>query len=152
MNRIFLLLTITLGMLSCGNKATEIKQPKVILKAWNPPPAGTVVDEYKERIIQDGLDKVNEFYFKVTIKATDSSKLGYYALELEKGENKNETDLALPKWPDGSTLKPILKKGDKQYECLLGFDIGDGIFKEFYKIKVDEKGSIVMKQTMGYYH
>lgn len=146
MNRIFLLLAIVTLAFGCN---TKTKENKVTTTAtWNPPVAGTVIDKYEEKVTED---KINDIYFRVIVKATDSSKYGHFAITLERGGNKNETDFDLPKWNKGIILKPVLKKGNKPYECFLGFDAGDGVFKDFYQIKVDEKKSIVMKQTTGYY-
>lgn len=146
MNRIFLLLAVVLVMFGCKTKTTENKTATAT--HWTPPAAGTIVDQYEEKVTED---KINDTYFRVVVKATDSSKYGHFAVTLERGGNKNETEIDLPKWYKGTVLKPILKKGTNPYECLLGFDAGDGVFKGFYQIKVDEKKSIVMKQIVGYY-
>lgn len=124
------------------------KQPAASEEAgyWSPPAAGTVVAEHKERVTEDNL---NEKYFSVTVFATEQSKEGTYRLKLEYGFNRNETDLQLPEWTQGAVLKPILKKQGK-YHCLLGFDAGDGQFRELYDINAAD-GDIRMKQIKGYY-
>jgi hypothetical protein len=114
---------------------------------WTPPPAGTVVDQIKERITEDNL---NEKYFSVVVVATENSKTGSYLLKLEQGFNKNETIIDLPKWTGGATLKPVLQKGTEKYSCIIGFDTGDGQFHEFYQVKA-EGGNLKLKQTTGYY-
>jgi hypothetical protein len=148
MNRVFLLIALVLVISGCNSKPTEVKVKTKPLTSWNPPHAGIVVDKYEEKIEED---KLNNAYFKVILTSTDSSKAGHYLVQLEKGVFVNKTDVDLPKWTNGVVLKPILKKGEKPYQCLLGFDVGDGNFKDFYLIKLNEKGDIVMKQTVGYY-
>jgi hypothetical protein len=148
MNRIFLLLAVAVMTFGCKTKTGENNTKATTMVNWNPPPAGTIVDQYEEKVTED---KINDIYFRVIIKTTDSSKYGHFAVTLERGGNKNETDIDLPKWYKGAILKPVIKKGTNPYECFLGFDAGDGIFKGFYQIKVDEKKSIVMKQIVGYY-
>lgn len=148
MNRIFLCIMIAVVTFGCGNAPKQSKDNAIPTTSWNPPAAGTVVAKYEERFNKDNL---NEAYFRVIVRATDSSKSGHFAVEMDGGENKNETEIDLPKWTPGSVLKPVLKKGDSTYECLLGFDAGDGQFKDLYLIKADDKKSITMKQIKGYY-
>lgn len=117
------------------------------LKSWNPPAAGTIVDEYKEAIPED---KLNNAFFKVAVVSTEISDVGHFDLKLEYGANKNETTIDLPKLNRGTILKPVLKKGEGKYECILGFDEGDGVFRQLYLISVDNK-NIKLKQTNYYY-
>jgi len=115
--------------------------------SWNPPAAGAVVGEYKEAIPED---KLNNAFFKVTIVATETSNEGHFDLRLEYGGNKNETTIDLPQLGRGTILKPVLKKGEGKHECLLGFDEGDGVFRQLYLVSVDNK-NIKLKQTNYYY-
>lgn len=151
MNRVFLLLAFFVVFQSCSadskskqNNEKENSQPK---STWQPPVSGTVVDSFVEKVAED---KLNNSYFRVVVETTAESKNGNYTLKLEYGYNKNETTIDLPKWYKGIILKPVLKAGENKYECELGFDAGDGVFKEFYQIKV-EKGDIKLKQIKGYY-
>jgi len=125
----------------------EEQSSQVTTTAWEPPATGTTIAEYKERVTEDNL---NDKYFRVTVKTTDYSREGAYRLKLEYGYNINETDIQLPEWHKGTFLKPVLKKGAGQYHCLLGFDAGDGKFRELYLINA-EGGDIRLKQTKGYY-
>jgi hypothetical protein len=151
MNRIYLLLFLVFLTASCANSTNEtgkehtssVSKPE----SWNPPAAGVVVDEYKEAIPED---KLNNAFFKVVIVATEASNAGHFDLQLEYGGNKNETTIDLPKLNRGVILKPVLKKGEKKYECILGFDAGDGVFRELYLVSVDNK-NIKLKQTRYYY-
>lgn len=115
--------------------------------SWTPPATGVVVDEYKEAIPED---KLNDAFFKVIVIATEISDAGHFDLKLEYGGNKNETTIDLPKLNRGVVLKPVLKKGEGKYECILGFDAGDGVFKPLYLISVKDK-NIKLKQTNYYY-
>ncbi|KAA5536983.1 hypothetical protein F0919_04750 [Taibaiella lutea] len=151
MNRIYLLFFLVFPAASCVNSTNETtkEQPSSAskLQLWNPPAAGVVVDECKEAIPED---KLNNAFFKVIVIATEISDIGHFDLKLEYGANKNETTIDLPKLNRGTILKPVLKKGEKKYECILGFDEGDGVFRELYLVSVDNK-NIKLKQTRYYY-
>lgn len=141
-----LLLIVLAG---CGQQNTQEQPGKKELKSqWQPPAAGTVVAKVEERITEDEL---NEKYFRVEVIATADSKDGNYNLKLAQGFNENETTIDLPKWVGGVILKPVLKKGDKKYSCDIGFDTGDGQFRELYQVRVNGEGNITLKQTRGYY-
>ncbi len=155
MLRKILPLLLAAALFSCSEKNTSDKQDAVDtqkktteISMWQPPKAGTVIDKVQERITED---KLNEKYFRVTVTATDESKKGTYALKLEHGFNSNETTIDMPEWVGGAVLKPVLKKGPDKYNCIVGFDTGDGEFHELYQVKVNDKGSITLKQTKGYY-
>lgn len=137
--------------LALGCQSPDTKQPAAQAVAqktvWQPPAPGTVVDRYQERITED---KLNEKYFRVSVLATDRSKEGHFNLKLEYGFNINEVEVDLPQWTGGAVLKPLLQKGAGTYHCILGFDAGDGRFRELYEIKA-ENGDVRMKQIRGYY-
>ena len=151
MNQIYLLFFIALFTTSCINSTDETDKDHISttnkIESWNPPVAGTMVDEYKEAIPED---KLNNAFFKVAVIATETSNNGHFDLSLEYGANKNETTIDLPKLNRGTILKPVLKKGNAKYECLLGFDAGDGVFKEYYLVSVENK-NIKLKKTHYYY-
>jgi hypothetical protein len=144
----FFLLPVIISCNTGSAPATQQTTDATVTKVqWQPPAAGATVTEYKERVTDDNL---NEKYFRVTVIATESSKEGTYRLKLEYGFNINETEVHLPEWNKGVTLKPLLKKGDGNYHCLLGFDTGDGQFRELYTINA-EGGDIRLKQPKGYF-
>lgn len=152
MLRKILPICLVLAVAGCGPDTEAGKSPdgggqQEVLKTWNPPPAGTIVDKAEERITEDRL---NEQYFRVTVTSTETSKEGSFLLKLEYGFNINETTVDLPKWTKGVVLKPVLKKGAGHYHGLLGFDTGNGQFRELYDISV-KNGNVVLKQTKGYY-
>jgi hypothetical protein len=143
----FLFLIFALAGCRQNEDTDKQEHQKNVTQQWNPPPAGTVVDKFQERVTED---KLNEKYFRITVMATEESKAGSYLLKLEYGFNINETTIDLPKWTNGTVLKPVLKKGPGVYSCLLGFDTGDGQFRELYEIK-GKGGDVSLKQTKGYY-
>jgi len=150
MNRIFLLLLVT-ACAGCSQHAGDAPAKEQAAKAqvvsWQPPAAGAVVAEYKEDIAEDRLNKA---VFRVLVEATPQSKEGHYLLHLEYGGNKNEAPLDLPKWTPGVVLKPVVKGKGGKYECEIGFDTGDGVFKPYYEVTVEKK-DIKLKQVTGYY-
>ena len=143
-----LLLCLFPLVIGCNTGNAPATEPSVAKQVqWQPPAAGATVTEYKERVTDDPL---NEKYFKVIVIATEGSREGSYKLKLEYGFNMNETEVKLPEWTKGVALQPVLKKGEGNYHCLLGFDTGDGEFHELYTINA-EGGDIRLKQTKGYY-
>lgn len=149
LRKIFPFLYLMFAFAGCRSNEHANKQDhqKNVTQQWNPPLAGTIVDKFQERVTEDNL---NEKYFRITVISTEDSKAGAYLLKLEFGFNINETTIDLPKWTNGTILKPVLKKGVGAYSCLLGFDTGDGQFRELYAIKAQD-GDVTLKQTKGYY-
>ncbi len=138
------------GLLSCNNPAAKQEQQQdtqAAVSRWQPPAAGSVVDKQEQRITEDNL---NESYFRVSVISTDSSKAGVYNLKLEYGYNINEVPIGLPAWTGNAVLKPVLRQGTGKYHCLVGFDTGDGQFRELYEVTV-VNGTVKFKQTHGYY-
>jgi hypothetical protein len=151
MNRIYLLFFLMILVTGCMNSTEETDKEHTSsvnkLESWNPPAAGTVIDEYKEAIPED---KLNNAFFKVAVVATETSNTGHFDLKLEYGGNQNETTIDLPELKRETILKPVLKKGEKKYECIVGFDAGDNVFRELYLVSVDNK-NIKLKQIKHYY-
>lgn len=141
----FALLLLT----GCAEKQTEAgnKTEKEVVQQWQPPATGTVVAQYQKRI---GEDKLNVKYFKVEMISTDNSKAGEYLMKFAYGFNANEKTVELPKWTEGTVLKPVIKEGLGDYACLVGFEANDNQFHELYEVKVIN-GDISVKQTRGYY-
>lgn len=110
------------------------------------PEAGTVVDSLVQKIEHDPLNKRE---FKVRILATNSSATGLYNLELTYGYNFNSTEIVLPAWTDGVILLPQIRAAEEPYQCFIGFDAGDGVFRELYKVSNDN-GTLRLRQTMSY--
>jgi len=155
MSKLYLLLCKTIGLflilclLSCQSNTAPSEQVSApVIHTWTPPAAGEKVAQWEERITEDQL---NESYFRVSVISTPGSAEGHYQLSLEYGFNVNETELNLPKWPEQTVLKPLLKQGEDRYQCRIGFDPGDGIFRPLYLVTVVNK-NIRLKQTHQYYH
>lgn len=144
------LLFILLIFLSCSETKNQLRESNSIentkINNWTPPVPGQVIAEYKERITDD---KINDSYFLVQILSTDISKDGLFDLVLGFGQNLNNTTLELPKWNDETILKPVIKKGEKEFQCYIGFEAGDSLFHELYKVSVQDK-NIRLKQTKAY--
>ena len=131
---------------STTNQPTNKLSSDSTLSIWQPPAPGTEVAQIKERIAED---KLNEKYFKIRLIATDSSDRGYYLLTLNYAFSENQTVISFPKWSNDAYPKPVLQKGDKRYQALLGFDAGDGNLHPYYEIKADSK-SLTLKKTNDY--
>lgn len=144
------LLFIFIFFISCNDNKVQTTQAKPTENTnkinWITPAPGKVIAEYKEPITED---KLNNSYFLVLVKSTDESKKGLFDLVLGYGENINTTTLELPKWSDKTNLKPIIRKGEKPFECYIGFQAGDTTFNELYKVWIEDK-NIRLKQTKAY--
>lgn len=142
----FVLILLLSGSCSSTNQSSQKPLDASALKVWQPPASGNEVAQIKERIAED---KLNEKYFKVSLRTTDSSNRGHYLLTINYAFSKNQKVISFPKWSNEAYPKPILKKGDKPYQALLGFDAGDGIFHPYYEIKVENK-SLTLEKTNDY--
>lgn len=125
---------------------TSPSQTDTVKQVFTVPPAGTVVDSLVQEIADDAL---NKRVFKVRILATSASATGLFNLELTYGHNFNSTEIVLPAWTDDVILMPQIRADSVPYQCLIGFDAGDGIFRELYKVSSDN-GTLRLKQTMSY--
>jgi len=117
------------------------------IASWQPPAAGTLIDEYVKKVDED---KLNNKTFKVSLHSTEQSKEGVYLMKFNYGFNAHEKELSFPKWQGDIVLKPVLKAGTDKYHCLVGFEAGDNTFHEFYEVTVTN-GDLAIKQTTGYY-
>lgn len=131
---------------SCQAPESTPRVKKAATASFSVPPPGTVVDSLVQEIADDPL---NNRLFKVRILATNASATGLFNLELTYGHNFNATEIVLPAWTDDVILRPQIRAGEKPYECFIGFDAGDGIFRELYKVSSDN-GTLRLKQTMSY--
>lgn len=148
---IFLLLFMGMSLsYSCQSNNPDTKketeQVKTSFPNWTPPPPGTEIASLKERIKEDQL---NKFYFQVTVMSIDSSKEGVYEVLITYAFSKNKTRIRLPKWTNDNYPRPLLQKEGSPYHFLIGFDVGDSLFRPLYQIRVVDK-SVRIKQTHEY--
>lgn len=107
--------------------------------------AGTVVVADTNDIIED---KLNNHHFSVTVFATDSSINGSYDIETAWGYNTAYTTIRMPY--GGEHFTPLIRKGDRPYTYLIGFNFDDDTtFREYYEIS-GNKGQIKTRYTRSY--
>lgn len=148
---LFCLLAFGIFFIACSNPtnqpdAAPAKQlPK--LAVWTPEEPGTKVASY-EKAIKDDLNKGK---FEVNVYTTDSTvQTGEFRLELIYGGNENNTLKIFPKWYEKNVVKPAVKPLEgESFGAIVGFDPGDGTFKELFEVKTIGK-DVQLKQTKLY--
>lgn len=151
MLKLFALSALTLALVSCGTSAPDQSTPdreqstEAPSQTWTIPPPGTVIDFYEKKIEDD---KLNNSFFRASVLSSTASESGLFKLKMEYGGNIKEKDLQLPSWP-GQVLKPAVRQGAHPFQCLVGFVLQDGTFKEYYEIEGSKK-EIKLTQTHNY--
>ncbi|RQO30249.1 hypothetical protein DBR32_11785 [Taibaiella sp. KBW10] len=144
---LFLSLTVFTACESGTETPKDAKNNLPKLQVWTVPAQKEKISDYS-KAIKDDLNKNN---FEVIVSTTDSTAAtGKFLVELNYGGNKNSTVKTFPKWYENNVVKPIVKGMDTlDYGAVIGFDPGDGSFKELYEITVKNK-EIKMQQTKMY--
>jgi len=107
------------------------------------------VAEYKEEIKSDRL---NHWAFSVHVYETNRTQ--DYRVKMQYEELQGEDTIHLPDL--GTPPKLVLKKGNEQYSCIIGFIDNDSAFREYklvYFSKQQELGIHTLKHyavTQGY--
>ena len=84
-------------------------------------------------VFQERTDNpLNEWYFSVRLYET--KKTFHYLMKVEFEEIKGTDTLKLPNF--GIPPKPVIKKGNEQYSCIVGFLDNDSTFREYKKVYV----------------
>mgnify|MGYP003583108288 CR=1 FL=1 len=151
----FALLTLAfacLAMASCTDdntaaKTTQQQNALPKLNVWTVPAQPEKVADYTKAIKGD----LNKSKFEVIISTTDSTATtGIFKIELNYGANQNTTEKVFPKWYENNVVKPMVKGMDSlEYGAIIGFDPGDGTFKELFEVTVENK-EIKFAQTKMY--
>jgi hypothetical protein len=86
------------------------------------------VAEYKVKT----ENPLNDWYFSV--KLYETSKTFQYIMKLKYEEMEGDDTLNLPNV--GTPPKPVIKKGDDKYACIVGFMDNHDQFREYKKVYV----------------
>lgn len=86
------------------------------------------VDQYQEKTD----DPLNDWYFRVRLYETKETFR--YVIKMEFEEIRGTDTLKLPNL--GVPPKPVLRKGDQKYSCIIGFMDQYGVFQEYKKVYV----------------
>lgn len=117
------------------------------------PKAGTTIDSYQKKVTEGKNDDLNDLQFNVEIITTDSSAItGVFDVKFNFGNNVQQTQITFPKWEDGNIVTPKIQEDPSvKYGVIIGFDPGDGSFKDFYSLIIDNK-DIKLKQVKAYFN
>jgi hypothetical protein len=99
------------------------------------------VDQYEEKTD----DRLNDWRFSV--KLYETPKTFNYLIEMQFEEVQGEDTLRLPNL--GNLPKPVLKKGEEKYSCVVGFIDNENKFRE-YKLVHVEKGNLKITPLKHY--
>lgn len=77
-------------------------------------------------------DPLNDWYFKVELYET--KKTFHYQLRLQFEEIRGLDTLKLPNL--GTAPKPVIRKGEERYSCIIGFMDHENNFREYKKVHV----------------
>jgi hypothetical protein len=105
------------------------------LTIWPVPAPGTEVAHYSKEIAED---KLNNAQFEVKIFTTDeSANKGNFEIRLSSGPGtETSIEKGFPKWTANNVVKPTIKPVDSlQYGAVIGFDPGDGSFKDLFLVR-----------------
>ena len=134
---------------SMGVKSTDsVQVTKVTF-----PKAGTTIANYEKKLSEGNNDNLNDLTFSVEIITTDSSAItGVFDVKFNFGHNVQQTQITFPKWEDGNIVTPKIQEDPSvKYGVIIGFDPGDGSFKDFYSLLIDNK-DIKLKQVKAYFN
>lgn len=143
------LLIISINFISCNTSSTTYTSEKKdsIILAYEVIPAErdtvqtTPVTEYFENV--SGYDKEHGFY----VALYETKETFHYKIKMCFKNLDGSDTLRIPNfgiWP-----KPVLKKGDKKYSCIAGFNDKQGNFKES-KLIFDDDGDLRVRVLKRY--
>ncbi len=150
-----LALICCIGTVACNNNSAETPPAKKVkssqvpkLNVWAVPTSGTEVAQFSKKIAEDEL---NDFKFKVVVKTNDNTaNSGAFDITYSAGVLKTTASKPFPKWYENNVVQPIIKPVDSlKYGALVGFDPGDGTFKELYLVSYIG-GQLKLTNTKNY--
>jgi hypothetical protein len=133
------LCAISFYLFSChsNNQQTtnndSINKPTVINPTNNVPEfrkdvKAEPIDQYKEKTD----NPLNDWYFSV--KLFETPMTFHYLIKMQFEEIRGEDTLKLPNF--GYDPKPVLKKGNEKYSCIIGFIDNKNVFREYKLVHV----------------
>jgi hypothetical protein len=125
---------------------SSANKPVIINPTNNVPQLRSVVktepiDQYKEKTD----NPLNDWYFSVKLYETPITF--HYLIKMQFEEIRGEDTLKLPNF--GYDPKPVLKKGNEKYSCIIGFMDDKNVFRE-YKLVHVSNGSLKITALKHY--
>jgi hypothetical protein len=128
---------------ACTSETRQDAETQKIEQIVKTQPAGTT-------IATDSMlyDKLNKFYFTVTIKTTEASNKGTYAIETAIGPSIASAQFTMPHGAEDAV--PVMRQVQDSTSFIIGFYYGkDTTFYDYYQAKAI-MGNIEMKYTKAY--
>lgn len=140
MKRFCLFLLIAFG--SCG-----VNSPDEPIAHFYAPAANTIVAADSMKVEDDPL---NELYFAIRLKATDSSSAGSYLMEAHYGFNEAKTEIRFPKLQQ--TIYPAIEvDAGMPYSYLVGFRYkDDSVFHDYARLNAVRMPGVVTQMEFRY--
>jgi hypothetical protein len=141
-----ILLAATAAVLAvgCGESSGSSHQADAVKAAQKVPdtranPNPQPVQEYRVKL----PNRADDWYFLVQLFET--AKTFEYRVKLQYEEVRGEDTIRIPNM--GTEPKPVLKKGDEENSCIIGFIDNKGVFREYKKayFKDDQLGITTLK-------
>lgn len=128
------------------NTRTENVREK--LQVWQVPPPGTEVASYTKQIEED---KLNNGRFEVRVFTMDSTaSRSEFEITYAYGASGSSSVKLFPKWHEDNVVKPVIKPVDSMdHGAMIGFDPGDGSFKELYLLQYKD-AQLRLTRTRAY--
>jgi hypothetical protein len=143
-----IVLFLAMVCLSCNEQQTEAETTgteKTEKKDVVPETRSTVNKEPVAEHVEKTENPLNEWYFAVRLYETP--KTFHYLIRLQYEEVRGEDTLKLPNF--GAMPRPVIRKGDEKYSCIIGFLDNKDVFREYKKVYV--KGSSVKITALKHY-
>lgn len=121
-------------------------QPK--LDVWTVPPAGTEVASYTKQVKEDRL---NDSRFEVRVFTMEhTAERSEFEVAYTYGASGNSSVKLFPRWYEDNVVKPVIKPVDSMdYAAMIGFDPGDGSFRELYLLQYKD-AQLRLTRTRAY--
>jgi hypothetical protein len=148
-NRIVSLLLAMIFCFACSQVSKE--EPAVVKK--DTVKLNNAVNTVRENVRKEPVasysekteNPLNDWYFKVQLFETENTF--HYLMKLQYEEIRGLDTLKLPNF--GRMPEPVIKKGDQQYSCIIGFLDKENKFREYKKVYV--KDNVLKVTTIKHY-
>jgi hypothetical protein len=144
----FLVLSIGFFLLSCRFSTQPVHKPGSDSQ-YTDILSSPKVSEFRDHINSQPVaqyktktdNRLNDWYFSVLLFETP--KTFEYVLKIQFEEVRGIDSLEFPNF--GLEPRPVLKKGEGRYACIVGFMDRKGQFHEYKKVFVKEDGTLSVR-------
>lgn len=149
MRILFLVFTAALFCTACNplgndgpaNDSASAIKPVTAIDEVRPDPKTTPIASYEKPVLND----LNKWFFRVQLYETKERFV--YRLTMQYEEMREEKEIRFPNLK--MEPQPQIKKGEKNFDAIVGFLDNKGAFKEFLKVSA-EGGTLQLKTLKQY--